>query len=129
MVQEERLSREPVRPGDSAGGGSGKDVRADVEALRSDISALRRDLSALVHDLVATGKVQAGDAGQAFSSAARSRLEDYGATMGNLAGQKWQDTGQEVFESIQAQVEQRPLMSIGIAFGLGMVLGSIFRRT
>jgi ElaB/YqjD/DUF883 family membrane-anchored ribosome-binding protein len=112
MVQEERVVREA------------NDLRADVEALKADIGALRRDVTGLVQDLIAAGKVQAGDAGQAFSSAARSRLEEYGVDLEDLSGR-----GQELLDSLQRQLEQRPLMSVGIAFGLGMVLGSIFRRT
>jgi ElaB/YqjD/DUF883 family membrane-anchored ribosome-binding protein len=111
MVQEERLAKEAT------------DLRADVEALKSDIGGLRRDITTLVQDLIAAGKVQAGAAVEASSSAARSRLEDYGVDMEGLS-----ERGMEVLESVQEQIEQKPMLSIGIAFALGMVLGAIFRR-
>jgi ElaB/YqjD/DUF883 family membrane-anchored ribosome-binding protein len=115
MIHEERTAREGAVPGD---------LRSDVEALKSDIGALRRDVTGLVQDLISAGKVEAGDAGQAFSSAARGRLNDFGVDLEGLS-----DRGLEMLESVQEQIEQRPLMSMGIAFGLGMVLGSIFRRS
>jgi ElaB/YqjD/DUF883 family membrane-anchored ribosome-binding protein len=112
MVQEERVARES------------SDLRGDVEALKADIGALRRDVTSLVQDLIAAGKARAGDAGQGFSSAARSRLEDFGVDMEGVS-----ERGMELLESVQDQIERRPLMSIGIAFGVGMVLGSILRRS
>jgi ElaB/YqjD/DUF883 family membrane-anchored ribosome-binding protein len=115
MVHEERTAREGAAAGD---------LRSDVEALKSDVGALRRDITGLVQDLISAGKVGAGDAGQAFSSAARSRLNDFGVDFEGLS-----DRGLEILESAQDQIEKRPLMSMGIAFGLGMVLGSIFRRS
>jgi ElaB/YqjD/DUF883 family membrane-anchored ribosome-binding protein len=115
MVQEERTYPNAGSPGD---------LRSDVEALKADIGALRRDVTGLVQDLVAAGKVQAGDAGQAFSSAARSRLDDFGVDLDGLS-----ERGQELLETLQEQVERKPLLSIGVAVGLGMVLGSIFRRS
>jgi ElaB/YqjD/DUF883 family membrane-anchored ribosome-binding protein len=109
MVQDERASQDDLRP--------------EIEALKADISALRDDLSVLVQDLIAAGKVQAGEAGAALSSAARSRLEEYGVDLDRLSAH-----GQEVMESLQEQVERRPLLSLGVALGIGMMLGSIFRR-
>lgn len=115
MVQEDRVGREGTR--------EASDLRADVEALKSDIGALRRDVTSLVQDVLTAGKVQAGEAGQPFLNAARSRLENYGVDTESLSAH-----GQQLLESVQEQIERRPLMSIGIALGLGMVLGSIFRR-
>lgn len=96
------------------------DVRADVEALKQDLNALRRDMQALVQDLISAGKAEAGEA---FTNAARSRLDECGVDLDLLT-----QRSREVLDTVQEQVERHPLMSVGIAVGVGMMLASIFRR-
>jgi ElaB/YqjD/DUF883 family membrane-anchored ribosome-binding protein len=99
------------------------DIRADLESIRSDLAALRAEVSNLVHDVVFVGKDRAGDARQSFMDAARSRLDQVGSAWEQASGQ-----GKEIVENLSARIEERPLTSIGIAFGTGVVVGVLLRR-
>ena len=81
MVQEGRVNPEST-PGAAATGSA--DVRRDVETIKSDLAALRADLSALIGSAVNAGKVQAGDARERLSTAARSRLDQFESAYGDL---------------------------------------------
>ena len=99
------------------------DLRRDVESIKSDLSALRTDLSALINSAIQAGKVQAGDATDRISQAARSRLDQLGSTWEDLGGR-----GREALHQVQGRIEQRPLQAVGIAFGAGLLLGALARR-
>lgn len=99
------------------------DLRPEIEALKADIRALRQDVATLVQDLVAAGKVRAGEAGEALTDAARSRLAEYGVDLDELT-----QRSRETMDNLSDQVQRHPLTSVGIALGLGMVLGGILHR-
>ncbi len=120
MVQEGRVNPEST-PGAAATGSA--DVRRDVETIKSDLAALRADLSALIGSAVNAGKVQAGDARERLSTAARSRLDQFESAYGDLNSR-----GREVVDRVQQEIEERPLRSVGIAFVSGLLLGVIARR-
>lgn len=119
MVQEGRVNQEPP-PGGAASGGP--DVRRDVETIKSDLAALRADLSALINSAINAGKVQAGDARECLSTAARSRLDQLGSAWGGVNSR-----GRETLEGVQQRIEERPLQAVGIAFVSGLLLGVIAR--
>jgi ElaB/YqjD/DUF883 family membrane-anchored ribosome-binding protein len=121
MVQDGRIGE----PGAAAAptSGASPDLRRDMESIKCDMAALRADLSALVNSAIQAGKVQAGDARERISSAARSRL--------GQAETAWQDVsgrGQEVLRQAQVRIADKPLQAVGIAFGAGLLLGAIARR-
>jgi ElaB/YqjD/DUF883 family membrane-anchored ribosome-binding protein len=120
MVQDGRVNPESQGSASVAGAA---DVRRDVDSIKSDLAALRADLSALINSAVHAGKVQAGDATERLSKAARSRLEQLGGT--------WEDfssRGREAAQQVQHRIEERPLQAVGIAFVSGLVLGVLARR-
>jgi hypothetical protein len=90
----------------SIGNGRGK---SDLAAVRSDIDALKADLGALLKH-VKSGTVD-GVTGEA------KRL------YGKLSNQ-----GDETLESLARQVEEKPVASLLIAFGIGFVAGRILSR-
>jgi ElaB/YqjD/DUF883 family membrane-anchored ribosome-binding protein len=105
------------------GGAVSPEVRSDVEAIKSDLAALRAEVANLVQDVVSAGKSGAGNAGSRIAEAARGRLDQ--------VGQAWEqatEQGKQLVENIQEQIEERPLASIGIAFGTGLLLGALLRR-
>jgi ElaB/YqjD/DUF883 family membrane-anchored ribosome-binding protein len=113
MVQEGRVGEIAGQP----------QVRADVEAIKSDLAALRAEVSNLMQDVVSVGKVRAGDAKQRISDAARSRLDQLGS-----AWEQASDQGKQLVENLQCQIEERPLTSLGVAFGAGLLLGALLRK-
>ncbi|MEX2217938.1 MAG: hypothetical protein WD749_04190 [Phycisphaerales bacterium] len=112
-----------VQEGHVGGVGAPPEIRSDVEAVKADIAALRAEVANLVQDVVVLGKVRAGDAGQRIADAARSRLDQLGTVW-----EQAQEQGKEALERIQDQIEERPLTSIGVAFGAGLLLGALLRR-
>jgi hypothetical protein len=90
----------------SIGNGRGK---SDLAAVRDDIDSLKADLGALLKH-VKSGAVD-GVTGEA------KRL------YGKLSAQ-----GDETLESLARQVDEKPLASLLIAFGVGFVVARILSR-
>lgn len=85
------------------------DVRADLDALRKDIGKLSDSLSSNLAGSAAqvaeNARARAGEAVSAASDKARSGAE--------FVGQK---------------VEERPVTSMAVAFGAGLLIGKLLKR-
>jgi len=81
-------------------------VQDDVAQLRDDLSQLRQDVSSLAGDLMGVAKEGASDA----FDAAKKR-------------------GGEIADTLGEQVQEHPLATVGIAFGAGLLLGVLLRRS
>lgn len=85
---------------------------ADLTALKDDIAALRSDFARLADDTAAVAKSKssaAADRGRAVASEAADELE----------AQK---------SKVEGRVRDNPLMAVGIALGVGALLGALSRR-
>ena len=94
----------------------------DMAALKADIAALRTDLEAVVKAIkdlgttaVATAKRQHGTAVEHLADEARSTASDLGAA------------GRSQVAELELRVREQPLMAVGIAFAVGLVLGGLRR--
>jgi|KBSSwiStaDraftv2_1062776.scaffolds.fasta_scaffold928704_3 ElaB/YqjD/DUF883 family membrane-anchored ribosome-binding protein len=99
------------------------DLRRDIDALKDDISTLKVDLVAAMRDMVDAGKSEAGDAKERLESAVRDRLDKLGDTAKEAAAR-----GRRAVESAERYVEDNPLQSLAVAFGVGVLLGAVLRR-
>jgi len=93
-----------------------KDLGKDVDVLKEDISRLKDDLSSIAETLLEKGKAETG--------AVKDRL-------GERVGDEFQSAramGMEKVESIEDQIREKPLMSLLIAFVVGLFLGKLFDR-
>lgn len=85
------------------------DVRADLDALRKDIGKLSDSLSSNLASNAAqaaeTARARVGEAASAASDKVRAGAETVGE-----------------------KVEERPLTSMAVAFGAGLVLGKLLNR-
>lgn len=84
----------------------------DIEALKRDFAALRKDMAALMSSM--------GDA----ASAQKQRSF-------KAAGEKVEqvkEKGAKIVRSVEGEIEARPLTSVGIAFGVGFLLGKLLDR-
>lgn len=93
-----------------------QDLRKDVDAIRADIEALRKDLIAVADDVKGSTTKRAG----AEIDALKKRLD-------KLAGNV-QSTGREQLRAVEEQIEHHPLVSLGVAFAVGLALGRMFDR-
>lgn len=89
---------------------------ADLDAIRNDIDALRKDLARLLEH------VKAG----AFHNIA-GRVEEMSDDARQLYKQALAE-GERGAEALARQVEERPLASLLIAFGLGFIGGRLVLR-
>ena len=77
----------------------------ELDAVKEDLEALRADLEALVKAV----SDSASDIGKETFEAAKAK-------------------GQENVDALAKQVEERPLASIALSFGVGLLLGILSRR-
>ncbi len=95
---------------------NGRGAKEDFDALRSDLDALRKDFGTFV----STVKSNAGSRTEAELDAMRQRI----ATLTN----DLQTTGQRQLRNVESKIEERPFMSLAIAFATGVVIGRILDR-
>lgn len=93
-----------------------RDLRQDLDVLKTDLDVLKKDIGTIVESLK----------GQA-SSRAEAELEQVRKRVGKLAGDL-QSQGREQIRTIEAQIEERPLASLAMAFAIGLIFGKIFDR-
>ena len=95
--------------------GANGETAADLHAIMSDIASLQRDLATLA------GHFKNG-AVNGVSDAARSAAGQIGE-QASRAYDNWAVQGDRSVKAISKQIEEQPVMSLLIAFGLGF-LGS-----
>jgi len=88
----------------------------DVETLKDDISKLREDLTGIAQTLIEKGKTETEAAKDKLSEGLRDEF------------QSARDMSKETVESIEDQIREKPLLSLLIAFIVGLFLGKLFDR-
>lgn len=103
------------------------DVGADLAALRADLARLAESVAKLVND-------ESAAAAESVRGKVRRVAAKAEATAAHLAEEgkaAFDDTRERVAsipEDLSAVVERNPLTSVGIALGLGMLIGMMSRR-
>ena len=88
----------------------------DVEVLRKDIGKLREDSSQWTHSIRERRKNEAGMAKDRISSELMAEF------------QSAKKRGLNAAHSVEGQITEKPLMSILIAFLVGLILGKLFDK-
>jgi len=96
------------------------DKNSDFEVITNDIASLKRDFAALAEHMKAGVVNRATEVGQDASARVR---EEARRLYGNLAEQ-----GQHSVNALGRQVEQQPVISLLIAFALGLIGSRILSR-
>lgn len=94
----------------SAPGGASADVQAEFEALRRDIAGLTDAVARLIGESADDVKAQARERAHQTASAAQQAASAAGARVTDF-------------------VDEKPATSLLIAFGIGLLFGSFFRRS
>jgi len=89
---------------------------SDLASVREDVQSLKRDVAALLTHLKSNATSTADDALSTITAEARSIYD-------NLAAR-----GQRSADAVSQHVEEQPLMSLLIAFGVGFVSGRLLSR-
>ncbi|MBC7135137.1 DUF883 family protein [Oceanibaculum nanhaiense] len=95
----------------------------DIQALKNDLAALRKDIGALaktVGDQASTTSDDAMDGLKERIAALRSELEG--------AAKSARARGAEGVAAVEHHIEQKPLQSMLIALGAGLLIGKLLDR-
>jgi ElaB/YqjD/DUF883 family membrane-anchored ribosome-binding protein len=104
-----------------------RNLEAEFDMLKADLDTLRKDVSSLV-----------GSFGDAATDEVKSRGRRARAAVGRVtdrAGEAWDDAtseasrrGREGVAALEQQIDERPLTSVLVAFGIGVVIGKLIGR-
>lgn len=95
----------------------------DIEALKNDLAALRKDISALaktVGDQASTTSDDTMDMLKEKIAALRTEIEG--------AAKSVRARGAEGVASVERHIEEKPLQSMLIALGAGLLIGKLLDR-
>jgi ElaB/YqjD/DUF883 family membrane-anchored ribosome-binding protein len=102
-------------------------LEKDVTAVKSDIAALTDQITDALNSFAGTASKQArrgykqarANAGQAVDE-----MSERGGAMMDAA----QDAASSIEETLEDVITQRPLATVGLALGLGFLIGVTWRR-
>ncbi len=100
---------------------SAKDT--DTGRLEADIEQLKADLKRLNETLVGLGR----DSLDAVQTESAVRLEALRKEADAIA-RRLKSKGQNQYEAIEAQVQEKPLLALLAAFGLGLIISRLIDR-
>ena len=108
--------------------------KATRERLEKDVAAVRNDIAALTGQITDALNTFAGSArkqarrgykeARANVDQAVSDAQDRGGAMMDAA----QDAASSIGESLEEVITERPLATVGLAIGLGFLIGVTWRR-
>ena len=108
--------------------------KATYERLEKDVAAVKNDIAALTDQITDALNSFAGTAGnqarrgykqaRANAEQAMGDMSERGSAMMDAA----QDAASSIEESLEDVITQRPLATVGLALGLGFLLGAMWRR-
>jgi ElaB/YqjD/DUF883 family membrane-anchored ribosome-binding protein len=104
-----------------------EDVQSDLYALREDVGKLAEQMTRLVSD---KGDDVLSDVKQRVSqirSSIDEAISEVGAR-GRAAVSEAKESVDAVSETLEESVRERPFTMLALAVGIGIVLGSIWRR-
>jgi ElaB/YqjD/DUF883 family membrane-anchored ribosome-binding protein len=103
-----------------------KDI--DLEYLRNEFQRFRSDISG-VRDRLSSNANDALDqiSGYLNGGAIASRISSLEAELESLAG-KAKGYGKDGVQKIEEKVAERPIVSVAVAFGVGILAAQLFRR-
>ena len=88
----------------------------DIESLKENVANLRSDISQITQSLLEKGKSE--------TEVAKDRLIDELKFELEAARSK----GKQTVENVESQIQEKPFMSLLIAFIVGLVLGKLFDK-
>ena len=104
--------------------GGSEEVRVDLGQLKADFERLTADLAGLRQNLVNLGMESARgvqEAGLAQLDTLRREIDDLSLHL--------RKQGRDALSQVEQSVRERPLASLLMAFGIGMVLARLFGRS
>jgi ElaB/YqjD/DUF883 family membrane-anchored ribosome-binding protein len=102
-------------------------LEKEVAAVKDDISALTDQITDALNTFAGSAKKQARRGYKQARANVDSAVEDI-SERGNAAMDAAQDTISSIEETLEDVIQQRPLATVGLALGLGFLIGLTWRR-
>ena len=108
--------------------------KATYERLQKDVDAVKNDISALADQISDVLEAFKGDARKQAKRAYKQARSEVDSVMSDVGkrGSEALDAAQEytgtLEESLEDAITQRPLAAVGLAVGLGFLIGVTWRR-
>ncbi|WP_076860864.1 DUF883 family protein [Bradyrhizobium mercantei] len=119
---------------DSAFGIKNMTDKATYERLEKDVTAVKNDIAALTEQITDALNAFANNAGKQarrhYKDAranAESTIDDMSERGSAMMGAA-QEAASSIEESLEEVITQRPLATVGLALGLGFLIGVTWRR-
>jgi ElaB/YqjD/DUF883 family membrane-anchored ribosome-binding protein len=102
-------------------------LEKEVAAVKNDISALTDHITDALNTFAGTAKKQARRGYKQARANVDSAVEDI-SERGGAVMDAAQDTVSSIEETLEDVIQQRPLATVGLALGLGFLIGLTWRR-
>jgi ElaB/YqjD/DUF883 family membrane-anchored ribosome-binding protein len=108
--------------------------KATYERLEKDVAAVKNDIATLTEQITDALNTFAGSAGKQARRGYKQAREQADAAMsdmqdrGSAAMDAAQDAAYSIEESLEEVIQARPLATVGLAIGLGFLIGVTWRR-
>jgi ElaB/YqjD/DUF883 family membrane-anchored ribosome-binding protein len=102
-------------------------LEKDVAAVKNDISALTDQITDALNSFAGTAKKQARRGYKEARANVDSAMDD-ASERGSAMMDAAQDAAYSIEESLEDVITQRPLATVGLALGLGFLIGVTWRR-
>lgn len=102
-------------------------LEKDVTAVKSDIAALTGQITDAINTFAGTAKKQAKRGYKQARAQVDSTMDDMTERGGAMLDAA-QDAAHSIEETLEDVITQRPLATVGLALGLGFLIGATWRR-
>ncbi len=102
-------------------------LQKDVRAVKNDIAALTEQIANVLNSLSGAAKRQARRGYQQARAGMDATLDDMSERGGAMLDAA-QDAAASFEESLEDAISQRPLATVGLALGIGFLIGVAWRR-
>jgi ElaB/YqjD/DUF883 family membrane-anchored ribosome-binding protein len=102
-------------------------LEKDVAAVKNDISALTDQIADALNSFAGTAKKQARRGYKQARVNVDAAVDDM-SERGSAAMGAAQDAAHSIEETLEDVIQQRPLATMGLALGLGLLIGMTWRR-
>jgi ElaB/YqjD/DUF883 family membrane-anchored ribosome-binding protein len=102
-------------------------LEKDVTAVKNDIAALTDQITDAINTFAGQAKKQARQGYKQARANAESALDD-ASERGSAMLDAAQDAAVTLEETLEDVITQRPLATVGLALGLGFLIGVTWRR-
>ena len=102
-------------------------LEKEVAAVKNDIAALTEQITDALNSFAGTAQKQARRGYKQARANVDSALDD-ASERGSAMMDAAQDAAMSIEESLEEVIAQRPLATVGLALGIGFLIGATWRR-